>query len=142
MRNDLVLLLHEGQYTLVVSNGETRTFDRRGVADLFHLMQDDPGFLRGASLADKVVGKAAAALMVLGKIKEVHADVISEPGLALLQQTHIPVSYGEVVPHIINRTKTGWCPLERLCHDCQTPQECYRQIEGFIQNLEKDGPAS
>lgn len=142
MMNDLILLLHEGQHTLVVSNGETCTFNRRGVTDLFYLMQDDPDFLCGASLADKVVGKAAAALMVLGKIKEVHADVISEPGLALLKQANIPVSYGEVVPHIINRTKTGWCPLERLCHDCQTPQECYRQIEGFIQNLEKNNPAS
>jgi iron complex outermembrane receptor protein len=37
--------------------------------------------LDGASIADKVIGKGAAALMIAGCIKEVYADVISEAAM-------------------------------------------------------------
>ena len=43
-----------------------RIFRERGVADLFRLLREEPQLLRGAFIADKVVGKGAAALMVLG----------------------------------------------------------------------------
>ena len=74
--DDLIQLLHEGKHSLVVANGEVCTFNGRGVIDLYHLLQDDPGFLYEASIADKVVGKAAAALLALANVKEVYADVI------------------------------------------------------------------
>ena len=56
MLEDIIRLLHEGKHSLVVSNGEVRTFDRRGVADLYALLREDSDFLKGASVADKVVG--------------------------------------------------------------------------------------
>lgn len=87
--DDLIQLLHEGKHSLVVANGEVCTFNGRGVIDLYHLLQDDPGFLYEASIADKVVGKAAAALLALAKVKEVYADVISRPALDLLSKTDI-----------------------------------------------------
>ena len=67
--DDLIQLLHEGKHSLIVANGEVCTFNGRGVIDLYHLLQDDPGFLYEASIADKVVGKAAAALLALAKVK-------------------------------------------------------------------------
>ena len=76
----LIRLLHEGNYSLVVAHGEIRTFSGRGVSDLYALSGEDPGFLRGASVADKVVGKAAAALMIVAGVSELHADVISRSG--------------------------------------------------------------
>lgn len=51
----------------MIANGDRiRTFTRRGVADLYDLLVQEPEFLHGASVADKVIGKAAASLMVLG----------------------------------------------------------------------------
>ena len=51
--------------------------------------------MKGAGIADKVIGKAAASLMVLGEIRQVYADVISQPALALLHNANIEVSmYG------------------------------------------------
>ena len=44
---------------------EVRTFTQRGVADLYDLYQADSAFMKGAAIADKVIGKGAAALMVL-----------------------------------------------------------------------------
>lgn len=133
--DDLIQLLHEGKHSLVVANGEVCTFNGRGVIDLYHLLQDDPGFLYEASIADKVVGKAAAALLALAKVKEVYADVVSRPALDLLSKTDIKISYGVVAPHIINRTATGWCPLETRCFDCATPEECFHQIEAFYRQI-------
>ena len=95
MLEDIIRLLHEGKHSLVVSNGEVRTFDRRGVADLYALLREDSDFLKGASVADKVVGKAAAALMILGEVGELHADVVSRPALDLFADSGVRVSYGQ-----------------------------------------------
>ena len=63
MINSLVELLHAGGYTLVVANDKVRTFSGRGISDLYKLYSEDPVFLRGACIADKVVGKGAAAAL-------------------------------------------------------------------------------
>ena len=63
---ELINLLHSGGYSCVIANGDNiRTFTQRGVADLYDLLTQEPDFLKGASIADKVVGKGAAALMIL-----------------------------------------------------------------------------
>lgn len=126
-------MLHEGGHTLVVANDNVfRTFDRRGVADLYRLLREEPEFLRGAVVADKVVGKAAAALMLLGSVAELHTDIISGKAIELLHGSSLRYAYDLEVPHIINRTRDGWCPLETRCRDCRTAEECLTQIEAFI----------
>lgn len=133
MTENIIEILHRGQHSLVISNGgDVRTFDGHGVADLYALLREDLELLDGAFLADKVVGKAAAALMVLAGVREVYADVISVPALSLLIDNAVRIRYGTAVLHIINRTGTGWCPLETRCSDCLTPQDCFSQIEEFI----------
>lgn len=132
-REALIESLFTHKYSCVIRNGdEIRVFRERGVKDLYRLLRDDRRFLDGAFVADKVVGKAAAALMILGGVREVFADVASRPAVELLRRHRVRVSCTLEVPHIINRTKTGWCPLETRCHDLRTPQECYAQIEAFM----------
>lgn len=109
----IIDILHKGGYSCVMKNREeVRTFTQRGVADLYDLYQADSAFMKGAAIADKVIGKGAAALMVLGGFKTVYADIISTPALALLCEAGIETTFAQEVPHIINRDKTGWCPLE------------------------------
>ena len=71
----------------------TRIFRERGVKDLYRLLEEEPELLDGAFVADKVVGKGAAALMILGGIGELHADVISRPARLLLAASPVHVSY-------------------------------------------------
>ena len=93
MMTSLVNLLHKENYSCVIFGlNETRTFSRRGVIDLYDLLLNDRTFLKGALVADKVVGKAAASLMILGEIGELHADVISTPALSLLRLSLIHIS--------------------------------------------------
>ena len=82
----LIDILDEGGYSCVIAQGDhIRTFTRRGVADLYDLLQEDAAFLHEASVADKVIGKAAATLMVLGQVKEVqrtHNQPTGSPAVA------------------------------------------------------------
>lgn len=133
MTDNLVDLLHNSGHTLVVANGDdVRTFGHRGVADLFELLTSEPEFLRGASVADKVVGKGAAALMILGGIARLHTDIISDAALDLFRGSGVEVAYDTQVPFITNRDRSGRCPVETLCEPCATAAECLPLIESFI----------
>ena len=129
-REALIESLFTHKYSCVIRNGDE--IRGRGVKDLYRLLRDDRRFLDGAFVADKVVGKAAAALMILGGVREVFADVASRPAVELLRRHRVRMSCTLEVPHIINRTKTGRCPPETRCHDLRTPEECYAQIEEFM----------
>ncbi len=125
--------LHCGNYSCVIRhNGALRTFTQRGVNDLYNLYTQEPEWLKNAEIADKVVGKGAAALMVLGGIKAIYADVISTPALTLLREAGIEVSCKQEVSHIINRDHTGWCPLEAATQDLHTAEAIYPVIRDFI----------
>lgn len=132
---ELIDILDAGRHSLVVGNGEVRTFDGRGVADLLNLLDAEPDFLRGASVADKVVGKGAAALMVAGGVVEVYAGVISSLAYDLLKSNGVAVTYGSFVDNIINRQGDGICPVERLCAACHTAAECVPLIRNFVESM-------
>ncbi len=135
---ELIKILHETGCSCVIRNGgPVRTFTRRGVADLYALLCDEPAFLQGASVADKVVGKGAAALMALGGVGELYADVVSLPALALLQAAGIRTAYGVTVPAIRNRDGSGLCPLEQLCAASDDPQELLPLIAGFVKERQR-----
>ena len=134
----LVELLHSEQCSCVIWNeGKITTFHQRGVRDLYTLLCHTPEVLCGASIADKVIGKGAAALMILGKVKAVYADIISEPAMDLFKRTDIDLLYSRSVPNIINRTRTGICPVETLCVKCDTAEDCFPLIREFIENNNK-----
>lgn len=135
MMDDLIKILHEGHHSLVVANGEVCTFDGRGISDLYNILNEDPGFLQCAEIADKVVGKGAAALMIIGGIASLYADIISAPALDLLRQNPVKVDFGKQVDNIINRKGDGICPVETLCLTCATAQECLPLITQFIRSI-------
>ena len=56
MPDELIRILQDGNHSLVVAGDGIRTFDGRGISDLYDLLTEHPGWLRGASVADKVVG--------------------------------------------------------------------------------------
>lgn len=129
---NIIDIMHEGNYSCVIMNGEIRTFSQRGVADIYHLLKYDPAFLEGAYVADKIIGKAAAALLVLGKVKCLYADIISAPALDLLGRNGITPAFGKEVPNIINRNNNGLCPLETVCIAENSADRILPLIENFF----------
>lgn len=136
---ELVDILHREHCSCVIRNrGNIKLCHSRGVKDLYDLVHDGSGLLHDAEIADKVVGKGAAALMIAGGVAAVYADVISIPALGLLESAAVAVDYAALVPNIINRAGTGICPVETLCRDCTTAEECLPIIAGFISRMNMD----
>ncbi|MGM9693761.1 MAG: DUF1893 domain-containing protein [Alloprevotella sp.] len=133
MKKDFLKLLKEKQCTLLVVQGQTLTpFYDRGVSDLFRLLRTAPETLLGATIADKVVGKGAAALMIEGGVKALHTVVISTHALQLLKKSRIKVHYQMEAPYILNRQGDGMCPVEQRCLPCLTAADCVKEIELFM----------
>lgn len=137
--NKLIETLHAEKCSCVIANGtDIRIFRQRGVADLYYLLTHEPQFMRGACIVDKVIGKAAASLLIKGGIGQVYADTISTPALSLLKEHAVPVTYGTETHHIENRTKTGWCPLEQLCYNEQSIDRMFDAISQFIEKMQNE----
>ena len=133
MMENIIELLHPGSYSCVIVNrSDVRTFNQHGVADLYALHLYDRQFLKGAVIADKVVGIAAATLMISGGVKQVHADIISLPAMKLLRDAHLDVTASLTVPVIENRDYTDWCPLEKACLKAQSYEEIMPLIDRFM----------
>ena len=132
---DIVEILHAEKCSCVIYNNDVvRLYWQRGVKDLLTILEKEPSMLHGAMIADKVIGKGAAALMILGGVESIYADVISKPALELLSTVKLSVRYAESVPNIINRSGTGICPVENLCMNCKTALDCLPLIKQFIEN--------
>ena len=135
-RQETVDMLHTLGCSCIIDNGTDRTLcHERGVKDLLRILTATPALLAGSFIADKVVGKGAAALMTAGGVAAVYADTISRPALAMLSSYGITVTYCTCVPNIINRPGTDICPVERLCADASTPAECLPLIQSFVNSL-------
>ena len=133
---ELINLLHTGGYSCVIANeGKIRPFTQRGVADLYDLLTREPEFLKGALIADKVVGKGAAALMILGGIKELYTDVVSSNAMDLFQTSDVKVDFVQEVPFIWNRDHTGWCPVETMCSEEESAEAILQLIRGFLERI-------
>ncbi|MDE6426595.1 MAG: DUF1893 domain-containing protein [Ruminococcus sp.] len=105
-------LLKDSGYTFVaVGGGEVITSTERGVKPLLEIL-DRGKNLHKFSVADKVVGKAAAFLYVLLEPSEICTDVISRPALEVLENNGINIKYKTLTEAILNRTHTGFCPME------------------------------
>lgn len=129
------ILLSSASTIAVISNGEVFTSQERGVKPLLFLLKEKKEFLKGASVADKVIGKAAALLMALGEIKEVHTLIISEPAIKVFEKHNIPCFYDKKVTRIVNRTGDGLCPMETLCLDVEEPKEAFTKIKEKISKM-------
>ena len=140
MKPQLIDRLHaEGCSCVIHNDDNTLLFHKRGVQDLHQLLRTSPDTLRGAMIADKVVGKGAAVLMTAGGVRWVYADVISQSALEFLLTHNIEAEYGRVVPNIINRAGTDICPVEKLCMQCESIEDALTLIDEFIEKMRRAG---
>ncbi len=127
----LDMLNEQGLSLLVHNNDSLSTHANRGVRDLLELLSAEPERLRGAIVADKIIGKAAAALMATGGVQEVHTNVICTPARELLEQEGIKVFAREEVEKILNKDKTHMCPIDSQLEGIETVEECVRVLKNM-----------
>lgn len=106
--------LYEKNASLVVmfEDGEIREFYGKRVKDIVSILEANPDAFVDSIVADKVIGKAAAALLTVGCVKELYADTISKYAVDVLEENDIKYEYKNKVDYIMNEQKTGTCPME------------------------------
>lgn len=123
----LLKILEDEHLTCIVEqDGKQYKETTNGIRPILHLF--DEQHLKNAVVADRVIGKAAAMLIVLGGAKELHTKIISEHACTYLQKRNLPFTYETCVPYIINRKKDGMCPMEQTVLDCNDEQEAYLRL--------------
>jgi hypothetical protein len=103
-----------------------------GVAELLAIVDQLEELTQGASLADKVVGKAVALIAVQAGICAVDTPLASQTAVAVLKSHRIAWHATSVVAHILNRRGDGLCPLERLCLPFDEPVAAIAGLREFI----------
>ena len=114
------------------AGGELLTSDEHGIRPPLLWLREKPEILRGADVADKVIGKAAALLFAYGGVRSVWAARMSEAARDFLQAAGIIIDYDELVPAILNRDGTGLCPMEQKVIGIDEPEEAFRMFDGMI----------
>jgi hypothetical protein len=134
---NLINILHEQNCSLVLcdSSGVVHTYYKRGVRDLDYLLEHHPEILRGATIADKVTGKAAAGMAIMGGVKNIYADILSRQALPLLNAAKTSYSYGSLVDHIIIPKGDSRCPLEEIVATATTAEEVVQMLRAHFQEM-------
>ncbi len=110
----------------------------KGIKPLLDLRDNWPQELKDGSLIDKVIGRAAAFIAIDGKVRTVYGELMSEDALELLQENHIPATYGKLVPEILNRAKDDLCPMEQTVKEAQTPPEAVELLRKKLSAMQKN----
>lgn len=139
MNNDR---LTEARYALrghircAVFKDELKTSEEKGLRPMLLWLEDDRDALRGAAVADKVVGRAAAMLMIYGGVSEAFCEVISRGALITLEDAGIKVSYINTCVAVSNRRGDGICPMEKAVSPIKDPAEAYRLLREKVLGAE------
>ena len=123
-------ILHQKNASLVVAyeTGEIKEYYQDRIKDIKDILHEDEKALKGAVIADKVIGKIAGSILVVAGVKEIYADVISEYAISVLEKNDIKYEYKEKVEYIINQTKTGMCPMENKYKDEKDINVIYKEM--------------
>lgn len=119
---------------LRVYQGEKIVFESKEpmLRPLFVCSRTMPKEMRHATVVDKVVGKAAAYVCIVSGVGQVLTPLASQSAVDALTESGIEIRAQKIVPAILNRDKTGPCPMETLAESAATPDEFYRELEQRI----------
>ena len=108
-----------------------------GIKGLLQAIDKLEACLEGSSVADRVVGRAAALLLAYSRVREVYAATLSDEGLEVLKENSVPVEHDNLVPKILDRKGEDICPFEKFSITITSVEEAYRQLEAFTENLQR-----
>lgn len=109
----------------------------RGIAPIMERLASNPRYFQDCIVVDRIIGKAAAMLYHRSGVSHIHARLMSESAKAYLQNHQVVFSYDKLCPYIINRTKSGMCPMEECVKELDDANMAYEALKEklfFLQN--------
>lgn len=126
LKNGASLVLYDGK-EFIEENG-------KGLSPLLKLLSEKNDLSRFCA-ADKIIGKAAAMLFALLKIKNVYGEVLSRKAIPILEKYGIKYSFGTVTDSIKNRYGTGICPMEQTVEGIDDADTALKAIKEKIKTM-------
>jgi hypothetical protein len=125
--------LNERRLTLsIVKNGKI-IFETvsNGISGFLEAIEKFGDGLEGASVADRVTGKAIALLCVYAKVKAVFALILSKGAKSVFEKHAIHHEWNELVENILDVKKMETCPFEKLVEEISNPKNAYGRLKAL-----------
>jgi len=128
----------EGTSCVVIRDDEViHTADGRGVAPLLALYSGDKGKLEGSCVVDRIIGKAAAMILISAGVRSVYGDVMSLSAQTYLSARGKPYRYGQSVERILAQNGVDLCPIESSVLAIDDPETGLAAIRQRVAALRK-----
>ena len=102
--------------------------DLKGIRPHLKAINELGSKLEGTLMVDKILGRAAAFLVIYSKAGEAITMILSTPGKQVLDKYRLKYRYEEEVPHIKLENGEIYCPFERMVQGIDDPVEAYTAI--------------
>lgn len=115
LRGEIQEVLGDNSLVLVHNNKFIYSSKYAGLRPLFNCIIDNKQKFESqeCTLYDKVIGLAAARLIVYSNIiGSIKTPLVSKRALELLEQENISIEYISLIDTILNKDKSGMCPME------------------------------
>jgi len=123
-------LIQKNLNLVIAKNGivlfETESHGINGLLKAIKQLQDN---MAGSSVADRIVGRAAALLLVYSDVVAVFAVTASDSGIEVLENNHVFHKFERRVPRILDSKRVDVCPFERLVAKFSDPREAYEELK-------------
>ncbi len=126
-----------GSYSVVFLRGGRKVYESAGsgIKPLIDALDSRVDY-SGCDALDKIVGKAAALVYVMLKIKSVGACVMTEKAKEILTASGIACGADRYAEAIVNRKGDGLCPMERAVADIDDPATAIDAIRAKLKELQ------
>jgi len=91
--------------------------------------------LNGASIADRVVGKAIALLCIYARIKGVYALTLGKEAKTVLEENATYVRWDNLVDSILRKGKDETCIFEKAVTEISNPHDGYIRLKELQDSL-------
>lgn len=125
----------EADCLLLKDNHIISTSKGKGIKPLLNLLENETEVIKDATLVDKVIGRAAAFIAIKAGVRTVYGELMSEGALKLLNDKHIPATYGKLVPGILNNKQNDICPMDKAIEEIDDVDEAVKTIKLKVEEL-------
>ncbi|MEM2110333.1 MAG: DUF1893 domain-containing protein [Candidatus Bathyarchaeia archaeon] len=66
-----------------------------------------------------------------------YAVTLSNEGLKVFEENHVPFEYDSLVPQILDKTGKNIYPFERLSLTTKSPKESHEILKGYIEKSKR-----
>lgn len=124
---------------VLLKSGEVLYKSRaRGIAPMYDIAMNHRGKAEGATVVDRVIGRGAAIIAAHIGIRQVYGELVSDGAKEILEKNDISYSFLQDTSYIQNRTKTDYCPIEKLSMGNEEGENLLKKVGEFLEEIRKN----